>query len=383
MLDDKRVLAGLGALIVVLLGGAAISSLVPREADLKALIARELAPVGESVAALEAEVAEVRGELDGLATQLGEVPAREELSGLASRVEALAAGTKTIEALQQRVDGMAAESGALSETLAAIDARLREGGAEAPAAQSVEKSTEVPAASATPAVPGVLPGETAVFGDGSLRVFVSRLDPASAEARLSIGGVMETWTAGSSRMMEVGRSWCALSLAGVSDMGAVLSATCDDDLPAPEGIAVGNTAIFEEGAVRVYAVRVDADAARLSINGDLVTLPVGRSAPVAGTTERCRVMLEGVDRRHAQVALACGEELAISDPITPGMTAVLGEGAARVFLAGILDGQARFALNGMSLVSLGAGESVAADSGCLVTVEDIADTGAAFSYSCP
>ena len=69
----------------------------------------------------------------------------------------------------------------------------------------------------------------------------------------------------------------------------------------------------------------------------------------------------------------------------PGETAVLSDGALRVFVSGVGDGSARLAVNGVQTVTVAVGEGVeatAGDKACTVTVEGIDRGRVALGYVC-
>jgi hypothetical protein len=226
-------------------------------------------------------------------------------------------------------------------------------------------------------------GQTALFADGALRVFVSRLLVDEGTARLAVNRENVTLAEGEARTLAVGDDFCRYTLEAVSAEGASLSALCGADLPAPEGLSAGNTAILADGAVRVFASRITEDAARVVANGDMVTLAVGRSAPVPAEDQNCRVAVDAIDRGHVMVSATCGDDVAVSDVAGPGSTVLLDEGKARVFVSKVTDaGEVRFAVNGLATVTAVSGDSVAAGEGCRVTVEDVVERKASFSYAC-
>lgn len=75
--------------------------------------------------------------------------------------------------------------------------------------------------------------------------------------------------------------------------------------PPEGGVAPGETAILGDGAARVFVSRVDADAARVAVNGvDTLMLAVGDSAAIADTG--CSVTLSAVGGGRAAFGYACG-----------------------------------------------------------------------------
>lgn len=400
ILEDKKIFAGLAGVAGVLLLVALLRpepQVEEAAVDVKDLIASELAPVADAVTALESRITDVQGSLDALSEQAA---SREDLDAVQSSIAEITTQSGELSAalsdlrLSVTQDGPPAQAPvadadtpapADAETVAAPEpvADAPAETAEAAATEEADTTADAPAADTTADAAPIKVGQTAVFADGAMRVFVSMLDTDAATARLSVGGTMKMMDAGSARTVAVGESFCRISVGDITQDGAAISAICGDDLPAPEGITVGETAVLKDGALRVFASMVQENAARLSVNGDLAMMDVGRSVPVMVADESCRVALDAVDRGHATVSVACGDEVAVSAPISPGATAVLGDGAARVFLASVSDaGAARFAVNGQTLVTGASGAEVMLGEGCAITVEDVVANTASFSYGC-
>lgn len=380
-MDEKKILAGIGVVVVGLFLIAVLRGDPEKPVDVKAMIAQELAPVNDAVAALDTKISGVQGALDTLSAQSSDAVARADLDSVQSSIDEVSQQSGALSAqlddLRQSVEQVKSEA-QQAQVQAAPSA-------PAPAAApEAAETTANPQASVADAGPdGLTPGQTAVFADGGLRVFVSMLDRDAGKARIMIDGKMKTFATGDARTVAAGGDYCRITLDGVSGSGAQLSGICGSDLPAPEGISAGNTAVFQDGALRVFASRINEDTARLSINGALMSLALGRSAPVMVGEEKCRVFVDALDRGHAQVSAACGEDVKVSDPVAPGSTAVLGDGAARVFLASVSeDGLARFAVNGLTLKAAKAGEQVQLEDNCSVTLEDVVEATVSFSYAC-
>ncbi|MEL6521916.1 MAG: hypothetical protein AAFQ66_13190, partial [Pseudomonadota bacterium] len=229
---------------------------------------------------------------------------------------------------------------------------------------------------------GYMPGQTASLADGNLKVFVSRLIPPAGEVVVSISGELSTLVAGSGTMVQSAQEPCLLRVDNVSDNGALFSAECGDALPAPEGIKAGETAMLHDGELRVFASRIADGKARLAINGEQVTLAVGRSSPVEVGDARCRVGVDSVDRGHVSVSAICGDDVTVSDLVKPGSTILLADGATRVFVGAVGNDTVRFAVNGLTQNTGASGDSVAVDDTCAVTVEDVTNGAASFSFDC-
>ena len=379
-MDEKKIFGGLGIVAVILLLAVLF---VPRDRgpDVKDLIADEIAPVSDAVAALGDRVAAVEGSLGDLSEQVAAADSSEALAALSARVDETAAQTSSLGDELSAVETALEDTNATVAEAVAAAAAAVVSTAAAPAAGETIATEDASAADADGA-PGMMPGETAVFSDGQLRLFISRLDPAAKEVRVSHQGDMIALATGTGRTFAVGKDYCRVTVSGVSSNGALMDAVCGDDLPAPEGIGVGQTALFEDGALRVFASLVDADKARLAVNGDLHMLAIGRSIPVAAGEQDCRVYLDAVDRGHASVSAQCGDAVTVSDVAGPGSTVLLDDGALRVFVGSVAEDSVRFSVNGQTLVSGASGDRHSVGDGCDVIVEDIMDGKASFSLAC-
>ncbi|MEM1361730.1 MAG: hypothetical protein AAGF94_08440 [Pseudomonadota bacterium] len=368
-MDDKKVFAGFGALAAILL---LVAFFMPRDRgpDTNDLIASEVAPISAAVTELGGRFDTVEGSLDEVSGQLANAVTSEDLAAVASQVaEALALGG----VLSQEIAELRTE---LNERLEAMASPL------APAPTEAKAAATTPVRPAVDGPPGLNPGQTALFADGALRVFISRLDPHNKVAHVSALGEKKMLTLGQGRTMAVGADHCRVTLVGVSDNGALLDAICGDDLPAPEGLSAGNTMHFADGALRVFASHIQEDQARLSVNGEMHHLKIGRSAPTMAGDERCRVHLDALDRGHAVVSAKCGADVTVSDVAGPGSTLMLDDGATRVFVGAVMDGIVRFSVNGQTQLTGASGDRHSVGENCHVVVEDVVDGKASFSHLC-
>lgn len=174
-----------------------------------------------------------------------------------------------------------------------------------------------------------------------------------------------------------------------------------------EALVVGQTAIFAGGFVRAFVQSFDVEGgtATLSINGNSQALAAGESVEVAYPDGSCNVGVATVSEDGVSVASDCDDPAAagesasadatdstqvaesadIGDALSPGQTAVLVENALHVFNSGVIDGQARIAVNGTDTVTLASGESVEVASGeqtCTVTVTGVSGNAVAVEGSC-
>ena len=265
----------------------------------------------ETVAAVESQVAGLGDRLSEVETAVGE-----SASAQASMAESLSAD------LSGRLDSLGSAMSAQSERLQAGIEGFRRSLAmddvstqDAPAAGA---EGETAAAAAPPPTEtevdegfvGIGAGETAVFGDGALRAFVSRVDPQKGAARLSVNG--------SSAVLAVGEAigvttddgtYCRLMLSGLQGNQVALNAGCGDELPEPEGVLPGNVMLLAEGSVRVFVsgISEDGNAARIAVNGvDTQSVDVGESVEVTVEDQNCQVTLDSIDRGHVALSTDCG-----------------------------------------------------------------------------
>lgn len=168
------------------------------------------------------------------------------------------------------------------------------------------------------------------------------------------------------------------------------SADMAAQMPTAGPLGVGQTAIFMDGAVRAFvsALDLDAGAARLNVNGETVTLALGETDTIAVDGQNCAVGLAGLDNAGATIGSDCGMEgasdVAASVPPAPedgypvGATAVLADGALRVFVSALAADRAsaRLAINGTDTQVIASGSSIAVAAGgqsCDLTVTGVGD----------
>lgn len=338
-MTDRNIFLGAGALIVVLLIFAIFSS-GGRGPDIDDAIAEKLAPVSETVAALDGRTADIEGAVAELRETLSGAVSGDVVEGIEAKLADLTDQTGTLgqdleavkssiadavsaadlSAVAERVEEVAGQNATLSEVLAtmnpvpAAEEEAAPGAEESATSDAVEEeTTEVAAADAAASdsdAPVIGVGETAIFGEDTLRVFVSRPVPGDGEVTVLTVQNQEPTTrvlrAGHAVTMPAGEALCRVSVGEVTGTGAELSAICGDDLPAPEGTTAGNTILFEDGSLRVFVSRVLEDEARLFVNrAEEVSLGLGDSAAVTVGDAQCEVTLDTVDRGHVTVSAGC------------------------------------------------------------------------------
>lgn len=218
------------------------------------------------------------------------------------------------------LDGAGGGLAALSATCGDSAAATTAPATEAPAATAEAAATDAPTTAAAeptaeaeaPATdePAVAPtvgtsaGATAMLADGTIRAFVSKVMDDSA--RVSINGTMSTLATGASTEVMAGGSTCQVTLNSVADGLADLSAACGADIPAAKGLGAGETAVFDDGKVRVFVSGVTADgAARIAVNGlDLETVTTGTSLNV-GEQAGCTVTVDSISMGKVALGFGC------------------------------------------------------------------------------
>lgn len=235
-------------------------------------------------------------------------------------------------------------------------------------------------------------------GSDAMGAIGSRIDGLSEELRTTLS---EQQTAVSDGISALGaRIESAAAAAGSTAQGGSGTAeeVAEEMSPADpiEGgteLRVGETAMLADGALRAFLSRATEDAARLSVGGEMIDLAVGRS----GTVGDCEVTLNGTDGAVARLSATCGgsggdaedsastEAEMSGDGTGVGEIALVGDGAARVFVSGIAaDGSAaRIAVNGIATQAVAVGERAeVGDEGCAVTVEAISGNRVSLGYAC-
>lgn len=285
-MTNQPVLIGAGGVIVGIFIGLGIGgSLVGEKID--AAVARALGPLEETMqAASPAEaLAAIEERISALETQLAETASRGDEMSAAAREQ-----FETLQtALSERIDSVVDATGEqASELRTAVSDILDSMRAPAePEAEAGEAMAADDAPSGLPAGETVGVGRTALFADGSVRAFVSRLGDGTA--RVSVNGEMVSLGVGQAVPVSLDGGECAVVLQDVADGGAVLSSNCGATETAsaegsgetPEnGFRPGQTAVLADGGLRVFisSLAGDGSAARIAINGiDTQTVATGET----------------------------------------------------------------------------------------------------------
>ncbi|GFE52003.1 hypothetical protein So717_37560 [Roseobacter cerasinus] len=240
---------------------------------------------------------------------------------------AMAAATEGFEARIAELEAALSESAAsLDERLVALQTETAVEMAALSAATEgqandladlVEQMAQAPQAAPAEAVDLDMPtseargvGETAIFADGAVRVFVSAVDQDGGSARVSVNGETQSLSIGASAAVALDGGECAVALADVTEAGAIIGSDCGvettqatdaaaaDIPPAPEdGHTPGTTVSLADGALRVFvsALAADGSSARLAVNGiDVVAVASGTSIDVAAGDQACTLTVTGV-----------------------------------------------------------------------------------------
>ncbi len=163
------------------------------------------------------------------------------------------------------------------------------------------------------------------------------------------------------------------------------AAPADPGTP-PVGFTPGQTAVLSDGALRAFVSRIDdaAGTAWLRVNGTDMMLEAGATETLASPAGDCRITLDAVDRGHAAISGACGDDLPPPVGAAPGTIVTLADGL-RVFVSGVTDDGARIAINGVDTQTVPVGEAVDVAVGeqtCRVSVETVDRGRVALGYVC-
>ncbi|WP_417207117.1 hypothetical protein [Antarctobacter sp.] len=284
-MSNTSILYGAGGLVVGALAGVAFSGSDSSE-DLRKVLGDTVVPAQEvaqkAAKSHEEQLAALQKRLDALEAGLAEN---------APDLTAVTAGlskemTAKLDSLSTALGNeIAKSSAAQAETLKATLADLSAGiekNARAAVTAMAGTDDAGPAAPAKSAsdndtmLAGALGvGDTALFAEGAVRAFVSRIDPSGGAVRLSVNGGLVTLGAGGSTKVSMGRSDCTVTVEALNGQGVTLGSDCGVLPPPPaltapdDGVAPGHAVSLADGAVRVFVSSVDSDArtARIAVNG--------------------------------------------------------------------------------------------------------------------
>jgi hypothetical protein len=227
-------------------------------------------------------------------------------------------------------------------------------------------------------------GETAQLADGSLRVFLSSVDPEAGTARVAVNGPRTQ----NVRLNEVAAAGdCAVTLTGFVEGGATVTGRCGGASKGQEKsdgggagdaegegqeASDGGGADPEQGASEQQAAEAEAppdasDAGQAAAEGEQAAAGGGQAAPEAPEAGS-----EG-----APAASGSGAELRI------GQTAQFGEDGLRLFLAFVDPeaGTARVSATGMGIIALTMNEPAEAG-GCTVELTGVEEGAATIEARC-
>lgn len=302
-MSRNTLLAAACLLLVGLLVGYIAGSGGPSLADIDRTVTARVDAAGKAqadrVAALETQVADLGKQVDAVSAKVESGSTA--LQGLTDRIgtDLGDLGTK----LGDSVSAMGASN--LAALQSGLD-RLKSTLSAAPAAAPASGGAAAPTAAATGAPAGNGAGETLVLSNGAARIFVSRIDDAAGEATVYVNGAATTLKVGETKAFSANDQDCQVTLAALDRGHATLSGGCGSDLPQATGTPAGTVVTLADGALRVFVSAVDADAARIAVNGvQTEEVAVGKSLDVTAGDKSCTVTVTGVDRGHVALDGSC------------------------------------------------------------------------------
>lgn len=334
-MSQKPILFGAAGIVLGFLGGIAIGS-ATNGSKIGDAVSQAMAPAQESAASAATAQQEA---LAGLSDRIAALEAAmSESSG--SGAEMSAALSDRLESMhsdmQSRLDevaaGAEAQARAMQSALADLSGGMQEA-AQLAAAAVASKSGGGAGASAegmTITDPlGV--GETALFADGDVRAFVSRLDPQGGAVRLMVNRQMAALGAGGSTQVSMDGGTCTVAVMGLENGRVTLGSDCgstgaageemqgDGDsaasgsapsAEAPEdGVRAGEVARLADGQLRVFVsgLASDGSGARIAVNGVRTQMVgTGESIDVTAGDAACTVTVTGVGNGMVGLEGSCG-----------------------------------------------------------------------------
>lgn len=315
-------LLGAGGLILGFIGGIAIGG-ATSESKISEAVSGAFAPAQETASAQTEALAALTDRIAALEEAMPD--AGEAAERMASSVdEKLAALRSDLSSVISSAskDQKAALDAAMSD----ISAGLEQSAQAAAAAVASASSGEEAGAGGVAVSEPLRVGETALFADGQVRAFVSRLDPRGGSARLMINGEAVGLGSGGSAPVSFGNKRCSIVVMGLGAEGVTLGSDCDaaetaggmaqasgegsNTPPAPdEGFRAGEVAMLADGRLRVYVSGLagDGSAARIAVNGVTTQIVAsGGSVDVETGDGACTVTVTGVGNGLVGLEGSCG-----------------------------------------------------------------------------
>lgn len=290
-MDQKVIATGLVSVLVGFGLGIVAAPSAPKLSEIGDTISEKLAPNAEAnetltqlVGDLDSKIEGLSARLDGLEQSVSDSSVKDAVADLGTKFETLSSDVSS---------SLESTTSSLGEKLSALSAAT----VAAPSAMANDTPPE-----------GITPGMTAVFKDGAVRAFVSRVDDNAAA--LSINGTAKTLAVGGTTKVED----CTITLDAVDRGHALISAACGEGAATEEvalsgnaeAYGIGKTAALGEGAARVYVSGVDPEAntARLAVNGlTLSSYTGGSSIDIDGSD--CAVTVEEITASSVSLGYLC------------------------------------------------------------------------------
>ena len=307
----RTMLAGAGGLVIGVLIGMAISasgrSALEAQLAERGEAAAGMAKLEAAVGAVETRVGELGGRLDGVEGRLAEFgesararpreprgPDRRGGSGGEGSADGSKGSARTSRGRRRR------SGRAFRRRCRTASRGCSRGSSPRPEAAQGAAAVAAPSGGELVRV-----GETASFGSGTLRVFLSAFDEAAGRARVAINGAQ---TRALELAVPVAVGDCAVMLTGFAEGGARVAGECAAAAPQGSGegtaIKVGGTGALADGKLRVFLSGTDAGGgtARVAVNGT-ETIELRMSEPVQAGG--CDVTLTGIGGGGATIDAGC------------------------------------------------------------------------------
>ncbi len=331
-MSQQSILFGAGGAVVGLIAGILFSG-GPGEEDISSAVSEALAPgqeaaeqtasaQQEAIAALNKRIAALEASMPeaGAVTEQIHAAMDEKLSGLTGELSAAISNATD----QQK----AAFDSAMAEITSGLEQSAQAAAAAVASTAGPSGDGDITEADGVAVSDPLKPGQTAMFADGKIRAFVSRLDPSGGSVRMVINQEPVSLGAGGSTPVSFDGMNCSIVVLGMTDDGAKIGSDCDSAQPAessgqadagasdggvppaPEdGFRPGTVAQLADGALRVFVSGLSADgsAARIAVNGVTTQLvSAGESVEVTSGDQSCNLTVTGVGNGMVGLEGSCG-----------------------------------------------------------------------------
>lgn len=329
-MSQQPILFGAGGVILGLLAGIAFSA-GPGRDEIRDAVTAAVKPVqataGETATAQQEAIAALGERIAALESAMPDTGALAERIGADMDEKMTGLGDSLSSAIS---DVANSQKAALDTAVSEISSGLEQSAQAAAAAMASVSTGEPTGVEGADVSEPLTVGQTAMFAEGKVRAFVSRIDPSGGAVRLVVNREQVNLGSGGSAPVSFDDKSCSIAVLGLSNEGVTLGSDCGSAMPedgqeeqaaagdgageslppAPEdGFRPGTMANLGDGALRVFVsgVSPDGSAARIAVNGfSTQVVPSGDSIDVTANDRSCTVTVTGVGNGMVGLDGSCG-----------------------------------------------------------------------------